>query len=518
MKHYKTLRLILGDQLNHQHSWYSQIEPSCLYVIAELNQEANYVHHHIQKISGFFMAMAAFAEHLSNQGHQVLHLTLDDTAVHPNLTGLITSLAEQYQVQTFEYQRPDEYRLQQQLEALVLPPAIAINRYESEHFLFDFKDIEQHFVRGKHKLMGHFYQYMRKTFGVLMLDEQKPLGGKWSFDTDNRQKLKATDLAALPQPLLFANDVSQVIDRINRHQVQTLGHIGNQLIWPINREQSLQVLQHFCKHCLPHFGQFQDAMTAKHPSMWSLYHSRLSFSLNTKMLSPLEVLHAAVDAYANSEGKISLAQIEGFVRQILGWREYIRGIYWANMPEYSNLNALNANNNLPDYFWTGETKMSCMQHATGQSLDYAYAHHIQRLMVTGNFALLTAIDPQQVEQWYLGIYIDAIEWVEMPNTRGMALFADNGIIATKPYAASGNYINKMSDYCKDCHYNISDKSGETACPFNGFYWHFMNKHRDKFANNPRTAMIYRTWDKMDESVRQGHLQTAEMNLARLNQL
>ena len=239
-------------------------------------------------------------------------------------------------------------------------------------------------------------------------------------------------------------------------------------------------------------------MTIASPYAWSLYHSRLSFSINCKMLAPMEVIKTAISFYEKSEGKITLSQIEGFVRQILGWREYVRGMYWVNMPNYSKQNFLAAHRNLPDFFWTGNTNMQCLKSAITQSLEHAYAHHIQRLMITGNFALLAGISPDQVDQWYLGIYIDAIEWVELPNTRGMALFADGGWIATKPYAASGNYVNKMSDYCKGCRYNVKEKVGENACPLNSLYWNFIDSNYDKLSSNHRMSLPVRNWDKMED--------------------
>jgi deoxyribodipyrimidine photolyase-related protein len=268
---------------------------------------------------------------------------------------------------------------------------------------------------------------------------------------------------------------------------------------------------------LPRFGTFQDAMTDQSEHKWSLYHSRLSFSLNAKLLSPREVVAMAIDAYRGRDD-ISLSQVEGFVRQILGWREFIRGIYWLNMPEYQKLNYLEADRPLPEYFWSGETQMNCMSEAINQSLDYAFAHHIQRLMVTGTFSLLAGIDPDQVDDWYLGIYLDAIEWVELPNTRGMSQFADGGLVGTKPYSASGNYINKMSDYCKGCRYKVSKKTGSDACPFNSLYWHFMHRHRPIFEKNPRIGMVYRNWDKQSEENRNLTLERAEWCLEHLDEL
>ncbi len=521
---FKTVRLVLGDQLNIEHSWFRQVNDDVIYIIAELKQETDYVASHIQKVAAFFCAMGYFADELRQQGHQVLHLTLDDTAQFENLDTLLKHYVHQFGAEKFEYQRPDEYRLLEQMNKLKLTNATK-GCCDTEHFLFPFEEIRQQFPKDKHIMMEHFYRRMRKRFDIL-LEDGKPVGGKWNYDANNRKKLKKQDIENLPQPLMFTNDITDILQRIERHQVKTIGQVSSQLLWPVNRAQSLSLLAHFCQVCLPLFGQFQDAMTTEHDSKWSLYHSRISFSLNSKLLSPKEVIDAALSAYQASclrdsspdKPSIDIAQIEGFVRQILGWREYIRAVYWANMPAYANKNHYSANNNLPHYFWDGQTKMNCMKHAIDQSLEFAYAHHIQRLMITGNFCLITGIDPDQVDSWYLGIYVDAIEWVEMPNTRGMALFADGGIVGTKPYSASGSYINRMSDYCKGCHYKIKERSGEQSCPFNSLYWRFMNLHRDALNRNPRMGMLYRSWDNMDEQSQQAILDTAEQRITNLENL
>lgn len=513
---YTTLRLVLGDQLNSHHSWYSHCNDEVLYVIAELHQEALYVKHHAQKQCAFFAAMESFANELRANGHQVEYLDLDKTSDFASLDTLICALVEQHSITTFEYQRPDEYRLDQQLQQLDLD-RVQINQVDSEHFLFPFDEIEDAFPQDKHILMEHFYRRMRKRFNILM-EGDKPVGGKWNLDANNRNAFKEQDLADIPNPLLFANDVSAIQARLKRHNINNMGRSANPLIWPINRSQALNLLAHFCQHCLPKFGFFQDAMTANHTANWSLYHSRISFALNCKLLSPKEVIASALASFEHSQGGISLDQIEGFVRQIIGWREYIRAVYWANMPNYQTLNHFSATRALPGYFWNGNTKMNCIKHAVNQSLDYAYAHHIQRLMVTGNFALLIGANPDEVDAWYLGIYIDAIEWVEMPNTRGMALFADGGIVGTKPYAASGAYINRMSDYCKQCAYKVQQKSGPQSCPFNSLYWHFMHRNRDTIGRLPRIGMIYRNWDRMAPDVQDAILTTAEQNLARIEEL
>lgn len=513
----KRIRLILGDQLNYQHSWFRQVDESTLYLIAELKQETDYAQHHIQKVCAFFSAMEAFSCWLLDSGHQVKYMTLDDTQAYKDLSELLTQLCRQTGAAYFEYQNPDEFRLAQQLESLRIEE-VEIRNADTEHFMLNAELIPAQFPKGKHVLMEHFYRRMRKQYGILLDANDKPVGGKWNYDANNRKKLKPADIEQLPEPLMFANDVNDILQRLERHEVKTIGHIDGSLLWPVNRSQALNLLAHFCQVCLPLFGTFQDAMTKQHKAKWSLYHSRLSFALNAKILSPMEVVDAALTCYEQPNSLVSLDQIEGFVRQIIGWREYIRGVYWANMPEYAQKNHLNATRPLPRYFWTGETRMHCMKQAISQSLDYAYAHHIQRLMITGNFSLVTGCHPDEVDAWYLGIYVDAIEWVEMPNTRGMALFADGGVVATKPYAASGSYINKMSDYCKGCHYDVKQRSGDTACPFNGFYWRFMNQHRELLSKNPRIGMIYRSWDNMDLEVQEAILKTADMNLQRIEEL
>lgn len=515
LKHFHSVRLILGDQLNAQHTWYKQVDPKVLYLIAELHQENTYVTHHVQKICAFFSAMTQFASKLCADGHQVRYLTLDDTQNFADLNALLQHYIAETGAIKFEYQRPDEYRLLAQLSQLKLAN-ITVNCVDTEHFLLPFAEIDREFPQGQHRMMEHFYRRMRKRFNIL-IEDGKPVGGQWNFDASNRQKLKSQDLKSLPTPLMFGHNVEDILERLKRHGINTMGKADMHLLWPINRAQSLELLRYFCEYCLPAFGRFQDAMTQQHPAQWSLYHSRLSFSLNAKLISPLEVINAVIEHY-QANPHIEIAQVEGFVRQILGWREYVRGIYWANMPQYASINTLEATRKLPDYFWNGKTQMNCLRHALSQSLDFAYAHHIQRLMVIGNFCLLTEIEPNQVDEWYLGVYVDAIEWVEMPNTRGMALFADGGIVGTKPYAASGSYINKMSDYCSGCHYKIKERSGALACPFNSFYWRFMNKHRARLSQNPRIGMLYQTWDKMEESVRNTILATAEHNLANLNRL
>jgi deoxyribodipyrimidine photolyase-related protein len=441
-------------------------------------------------------------------------LTLDDTQSYETFAELIEHLLNKYQSTRFCYQLPDEIRLRDHFSNFNFSD-VTTKIYSSEHFMLEEHEFKEYFKPNQHNRMESFYRKMRKRFNVLMNDD-KPEGGQWNFDKKNRNKFKQEDLEAIPEPCLFANDVSDILERIERHQINTFGKPQNTLIWPTSRSQAKELLNFFCDQCLPRFGYYQDAMTCQSDFKWSLYHSRLSFALNAKLISPKQVIHQAISAYRDNDS-IDIAQIEGFVRQILGWREFVRGIYWMH-PDYNSSNYLVADRDLPGFFWTGETKMRCMSEAITQSLDYAFAHHIQRLMITGNFCLLTEIEPDQVDDWYLGIYIDAIEWVEMPNTRGMSQFADGGIIATKPYAASANYVHKMSDYCANCYYSQKDKTSSKACPLNSLYWRFLARNQEKFSDNHRMGMIYNVWHKKSDYEKEAILNKAAAVLRNIESL
>ncbi|MFS1523316.1 cryptochrome/photolyase family protein [Microbulbifer sp. 2304DJ12-6] len=495
----KTLRLILGDQLNHKHSWYRENSDEVLYFIAEMRQETDYTVHHIQKIVAFFEAMGQFANWLESRGKQVIYYRLDNRENQQNLAANIKQLIKRFAIQKFEYQLPDEYRLDKQLKILTRELEIECCAYDTEHF-FTSREALSNFFRGKKTLlMENFYRHMRKKHDILMSQQVKPEGGKWNYDQSNRNKWKG-DLV-VPGQCRFRKEVGHTLARIRQAGVKTIGDINPEgFSWPGDRKDSLKMLQHFCKHLLPHFGDFQDAMD---PEETCLFHSRLSFSLNCKLLSPREVIDAAIHRWRKSQRTISISQVEGFIRQILGWREYMRGIYWREMPGYSHCNVLQNRNRLPKWYWTADTEMNCLYHTIKNSLEHSYAHHIQRLMITGNFALLIQTHPDQIDAWYLGIYIDAVQWVEMPNTRGMSQFADGGMIATKPYVSSGAYINKMSNYCGDCKYNVNKKTGEGACPFNYLYWNFLMEKYDYFKGNPRMAMALNMLDKKPKKERQG---------------
>jgi deoxyribodipyrimidine photolyase-related protein len=487
----KTLRLLLGDQLNSEHSWFDEVNPNVMYVMAEMRQETDYVKHHIQKVVAFFLSMRNFSEELMNKGHQVVYYKISNANNPHNLEQLILDLVEENKIEQFEYQFPDEYRLDEQLKSICEKLSIPTKAMDSEHFYTSRNELADFFKGKKQLLMESFYRMMRKKHDVLMVGDQ-PLDGKWNFDHNNRNQYK--NEVPIPFPLEFHQNVSELISEIEAQNIITFGSIdAENFNWPTSRKESLQLIDYFCEHLLAHFGTYQDSLFSGHKF---LFHSRLSFAMNSKIISPKEVVDAVISYYYLNQETIELAQVEGFVRQIIGWREYVRGIYWKEMPNYAQTNALENYNPLPDFFWTGKTKIKCLQHSISQSLSEAYAHHIQRLMVIGNFSLLAQLHPDEVDAWYLGVYIDAIEWVEMPNTRGMSQYADGGIVATKPYVSSGSYINKMSNYCGSCHYNVKEKLGEKACPFNSLYWHFLDEKKQHFANNQRMSMMLALLRKM----------------------
>lgn len=489
----KTLRLILGDQLNIKHSWFQEDTSNVTYLLMEMRQETDYVKHHIQKVVAFFLAMRNFSKSLTENGHQVIYLNLDDEHNQQNLETNIKQLIQEHRFEKFEYLLPDEYRLDVQLNDLCKQISIPSEAFDSEHFLTDRSFLKDFFKGKKTYLMESFYREMRRKYDILM-DGKEPITGKWNYDHDNRNKLK--DSTLLVAPKVFKKDVTDLVDLLHKMEVKTIGSCDpKHFEWPVSREESLELITYFCTRLLSRFGEYQDAM---YTGDKFLFHSRLSFAMNTKMLSPLEVVGEVEKYWLGHQDSVSIAQVEGFIRQIIGWREYMRGVYWAKMPDFKTMNFFNHDRKLPDYFWTGKTKMSCVKHAVDQSLESAYAHHIQRLMVTGNFALLAGISPDQLDEWYLGIYIDAIEWVEITNTRGMSQFADGGIVGTKPYVSSANYIDKMSNYCGGCYYKKALKVGDKACPFNSLYWHFYARNEAKLAKNPRIGMAYRTLAKMKD--------------------
>ena len=445
-------------------------------------------------------------------GHQVIYIKLDDAHNRQSFEQNIINLIKQHAITRFEYQLPDEYRLDLQLREICERLTIETAVTDSEHFLngrYAVKD----FFGEKDFLMETFYRDTRQRLGILMNGTQ-PAGGRWNFDAENRKKYDGK--VPLIDPLLFKHDVTALKQLLDDKQVKYFGNVdAANLGWPLSRAEGLKLLNYFCEHLLPNFGTYEDALLTDH---FSLYHSRMSFALNSKMISPAEVVVKVLDHYQKNRDSISLPQVEGYIRQVIGWREFMRGVYWAKMPHYQSLNFFGHNRKLPSWYWTGDTNMNCMNKCIGQSLDKAWAHHIQRLMVIGNFSLLAGFHPDEVDAWYLGVYIDAIQWVEITNTRGMSQFADGGIIATKPYVASAAYINKMSDYCKSCKYDHKQKYGENACPFNSLYWHFYARNEDQLKGNPRIGMMYHVWAKFSADEQEKINIQAEYYLEHLEEL
>jgi deoxyribodipyrimidine photolyase-related protein len=461
-------------------------------LMAEVMAEATYVRHHVKKIAFLFSAMRHYRDALRAAGFEVRYVTLDDEANTQSLEGEILRAVHDLAPDRVFVTEPGEWRLSEAFEALKLALAVPFEILPDTRFLCSHDEFNA-WAEGRRELrMEYFYREMRRRHDLLMEGDDKPCGGRWNLDAENR-KPPPKGYRPPSRPSFRKDAVTlEVLDLVRRTFTQGYGNL-EPFNFAVTRRQALRELNHFIDEILPAFGDHQDAMLAGEAYM---NHSLLSAYVNAGLLYPLEVCRRAETAYR--EGKAPLNSVEGFIRQILGWREYVRGIYWRFMPGYVDRNALNATEPLPWFYWSGETRMSCMREAFSHTMDHAYSHHIQRLMITGNFALIAGIDPKAVHEWYLAVYADAYEWVELPNTIGMALHADGGLLASKPYAASGNYIRKMSNYCSACAYDPGQSIGEKACPFNALYWDFLARHRDRFSRNARMPYVYSTWDKMGE--------------------
>ncbi len=487
----RTLRVLLGDQLSDTISALDGLDPATdLVLMAEVRGECTYVRHHKKKIVLVLSGMRHFAQRLRERGVQVRYVTLDDPLNTHSLRGEMLRAAAEFRPDRILATEAGEWRLLQDMsgwgEASGLPTEIAADtRFLCSHQQF------RHWTEGRRELrMEFFYRTMRRRHGVLM-EGDAPAGGRWNFDSENRKRMPATVLPPALPPFVPDAVTREVIALVGRHFADHFGDL-EAFDLPVTHEQAVLALDHFITERLASFGDWQDFMRAGDPV---LFHALISTSLNTGLLDPLLACRAAETAWR--DGVAPLNAVEGFVRQILGWREYVRGIYWLRMPGYGQLNALQATRPLPPLYWSGETAMNCMAHVVADTRAHAYAHHIQRLMIVGNFSLLAGLDPDQVDEWYLIVYADAYQWVEMPNVRGMALFADGGVMASKPYAASGAYINRMSDYCSGCAYDVRAATGAKACPFNFLYWDFIARHSERLGGNPRMAMPVRTLARMD---------------------
>jgi deoxyribodipyrimidine photolyase-related protein len=489
------LILILGDQLSPKLSSLRHADKSRdVVLMAEVMAEATYARHHKKKFVLVFSAMRHFADYLKSEGWQVDYVKLEDDG-----KGEVERALFRHEISKVIMTEPGEWRLQQELQHIA---QVEDTRFICSHASF------RHWATSRKELrMEYFYRDMRRQTGLLMQGD-KPEGGKWNFDVENRKPAKA-DLF-MPEPKHFAPDAvtQDCIALTLRIAPDNFGDI-HPFWFAVTAAQAEQALEHFLTMALPNFGETQDAMLT---GQKFLNHAVLSPYINLGLLDPLHVCRRVEAEF--HKGRVPLSAAEGFIRQIIGWREYIRGISWLKMPGYVESNALEATRPLPDFYWTGDTQMNCMAQAIKQTKEEAYAHHIQRLMVTGNFALIAGLDPKQVHEWYLAVYADAYEWVELPNTIGMSLHADGGLLGSKPYASSGNYINKMSDYCGSCHYDVKQRTGPKACPFNALYWDFISRHKH-FAKNPRMANICKVYEKFDETEKERIKKSAEAFLGGL---
>jgi deoxyribodipyrimidine photolyase-related protein len=498
----KTLRFILGDQLSRSVSALGGIDPARdVVLMVEVQAEATYVRHHPQKIVLVLAAMRHFAESLRAEGISVDYVRLDAAGNTGSFTGELGRALARHKVERIVVAAPGEWRVWDMMQTWGAAFGVPVEIRDDDRFLCASSEFARWAKGRKSFRMEHFYRQMRRKTGWLMQDGQ-PEGGTWNYDAQNRKALP--EGTVVPARRRFAPDVvtREVMGLVGRRFADHFGDL-QPFGWAVTREDARKALRFFIANCLPGFGDYQDAM--KTGEDW-LFHAALSPYLNIGLLLPAEVCHAALEAYR--QGAAPLPAVEGFIRQILGWREYVRGIYWLKMPAYAQSNFLDANRPLPAFYWTAETDLKCLREAVAATRRNAYAHHIQRLMLTGNFALLAGIAPAEVEAWYLSVYADAFEWVELPNTHGMALYADGGLLGSKPYAASGAYIDRMSDYCAGCAYDPKTRLGPRACPFNYLYWHFLIVNEARLKPNPRMALPYRTLSRMTDERRHQIVQAA----------
>lgn len=489
------LRLLLGDQLSHQITSLEGLDKKAdTILIAEVMDEATYVKHHKKKIAFLFSAMRHFKGELEENGATVRYITLDDPANSGSLKGEVARAIEDLAPDELIITHPGEYRLRADMKTWPDELGIKMDLRPDNRFLITASQFKSWAGERKELRMEDFYRAMRQHFNILM-DGEKPEGGKWNYDSENRKP--ADEKLEIPSTYKSQKDsiTREVINLVNKTFPDHFGDV-EPFHFAVTGQAAMAALNLFIKQRLPRFGDYQDAMIKGEPFM---FHALISLYLNSGLLDPMTCIKKAEQAYQDE--KAPLNAVEGFIRQILGWREYVRGVYWLKMPDYKQQNFFKAERKLPSFYWTAETRMNCLRQCVLETRANAYAHHIQRLMVLGNFALLAGIKPDEVNEWFLIVYADAYEWVELPNVSGMILYADGGVLGTKPYAAGGNYINKMSNYCKSCSYKVSKKNGPEACPFNYLYWDFLDRNEPCLKDNPRLRLPYQTLKKMKKEKR-----------------
>ena len=476
--------LVLSDQLDPESSAFDGFDPALDAVwMAEVREESTHVWSHKTRIALFFSAMCHFCNDLRSRKYRVEYTELDAPDNPGSLAAELERAIDRFRPASLILTEPGDYRVRESLKAVATKMNLPLDLRTDTHFYNTTEDFNAFAARRQQLRLEYFYRGLRKKTGVLM-DGDQPEGGAWNYDAENRGSFGKKGPGLVPAPVHFPPDAitREVIALVESQFPDHPGDLS-QFDWPVTPAEAETALRDFIEHRLPAFGDYQDALWSAEPY---LYHSRLSASMNLKLLNPRTVVKAAEAAYR--EGSVPLPSVEGFIRQILGWREYVRGIYWRSMPGYLGHNALGAHQPLPGFYWTADTDFNCLKHALGQTLQLGYAHHIQRLMVTGLFGLLLGVEPKQVHEWYLAVYVDAVEWVESPNVLGMSQYADGGVMASKPYIASGKYIQRMSNYCTECRYDPSKSTGDTACTFTTLYWDFLMRHEEMLTLNNRTAM------------------------------
>ncbi len=494
----RRLIVVLGDQLDADSPVLGETDRERDVVwMAEVREEAEHVPSHRQRTTLFLAAMRHFARELEGKGFRVRYVRLDDPASTQSLGSEVARAIRELGAESVEVVRPGDHRVAALLDAAARECGVPLNVHEDTSFTCSLEGFDAWAGDGRRELvMEFFYRTRRRALDVLVEDDGSPTGGAWNFDKQNRRAFKrAPDVPRpyLPRPDKLTREVMELVERTWPDAPGRMEHFH----WPVTRTQALRALRDFVDNRLHGFGTYEDAMWEGEPV---LYHSRLSSSLNLKLLRPQECVDAAVEAYL--AGRAELNDVEGFVRQVIGWREFIRGVYYREGPEYARRNGLQQRGPLPRFYWTAETEMNCLRHCVGEVLDHAWGHHIPRLMVLGNFALIAGVDPAEINDWFLAMYVDAVDWVTAPNVIGMSQHADGGVVGTKPYAGSANYIDKMSNYCRGCRYDRKRRTGADACPFNVFYWDFMMRHRERFATNRRMALALKNVDRLSDAERE----------------
>ena len=505
-----TLRLILGDQLSPEISSLKDADKSRdIILLCEVFDEAVYVKHHQKKIAFLFSAMRHFAASLSDAGWNVDYVRLDQDGNSHSFSGEVARAVERHAPESVIATFASEWRVLTEMRDWENTLPCAVELRDDDRFYCSLDEFATWADGRKQLRMEYFYRELRRKTGILMSGND-PIGGQWNYDAENRGR--APDGLEVPKHTSFVPDdiTNEVLNLVEDRFGDHFGKL-RPFEFAVTHEQAAYVLDRFIAERLPLFGTYQDAMVEGEPFM---FHAHIGLYLNCGLLSPQQAIIAAQNAY--HAGAAPLNATEGFIRQILGWREFVRGLYWLKMPEYAEQNALEAHLPLPAFFWTADTKMNCLKQCVSETRDHAYAHHIQRLMVLGNFALLAGLSPKEVNEWFMIVYADAYEWVELPNVSGMALYADGGILASKPYASGGAYIERMSNYCRSCHYKVKQKNGEQACPFNYLYWDFLIRHQDRLSGNARMGMMYRTLAKMSDEKRAAILTDSQRFLSELS--